>query len=107
MYHITASFKVPADQHEEFVDATLADARESLANESGTLRFELIKDLHDERVFYLNEAYADEAAFAAHCSGPYYEKFQEMTRRLGLKATDLIKGTRIVDRVHAPQPAQP
>ncbi|MGH3165302.1 MAG: putative quinol monooxygenase [Trebonia sp.] len=49
--------------------------RDSLANEPGSLRFEVLGDESDPDVFYLNESYADAEAFNAHASGPYFGAF--------------------------------
>jgi len=49
MYAIAVSFDIPAERHQEFIDAALEDGRDSAANEPGTLRFELVKDAASPR----------------------------------------------------------
>lgn len=109
MYHVVAIFDVPAERHEDFVAAALADGRDSLANETGTQRFELIRvhAAEDEATanhFCLNEAYEDEAAFIDHMNGPYYKRFADFIGDFAAELTDdlPIKGTRIedMDRTH-------
>jgi (4S)-4-hydroxy-5-phosphonooxypentane-2,3-dione isomerase len=95
VYHVAASFEIPSEHHQEFIDAALEDGRKSAANERGTLRFEVIKDSERPNLFYLSEAYRDEAAFKAHCAGPYFQRFFEIIRGFLVKETPLIKGTRI------------
>ena len=95
MYVIAVSFDVPAEYRQTFIDAALEDGRESAANEPGTLRFELIKDPERPDRFYLNEAYVDEAAFDAHCEGPYFRKFFEAIGDFAEGPTWLIRGTRV------------
>ena len=55
----------------ESVDAYLAavvefDARGSVGNEPGCLRFDVLRDEADPTRVYLYEVYADKAAFEAH-----------------------------------------
>lgn len=75
MYHIAVSWDVQPERVADFVAAALKDGRESGAAEPGTLRFELIADPENPHRFYLNEAYADEAAFHAHAEGRYFKEF--------------------------------
>jgi autoinducer 2-degrading protein len=99
MYHLVATFDVPPVRHQEFIAAALEDGRDSLANEPGTRRFELIKDEETANRFCLNEAYSDEAAFHVHKNGPYYKRFFDVVGTFAKEAKDHlpIKGTRIVD----------
>ncbi len=75
MYHIAVSWDVQPERVPEFVAAALKDGREAGAAEEGTLRFELIADPENPNRFYLNEAYADEAAFNTHAEGQYFKDF--------------------------------
>ena len=97
MYHIAVSFDVPPERRQEFIDAALADGRDSAANEPGTLRFELIADGSDPNRFYLDEAYVDEAAFDVHADGPHIKKFFETIGDFADGPTWLIKGTCVED----------
>ncbi|MER5762132.1 putative quinol monooxygenase [Streptomyces sp. NPDC002082] len=95
MYHIAVSFDVPAERREQFVAAALADGRDSLADEPGTRRFELIEDAQDPNRFYLNEAYTDEAAFDAHCAGEHFARFFAVIEEFARGPVWLIRGTRV------------
>ncbi len=75
MYHIAVSWDVQPERVKEFIAAALKDGRDAGAAEPGTLRFELIADPDDQNRFYLNEAYADEAAFNAHAEGEFFKEF--------------------------------
>ncbi len=96
MYHIAVAWDVAPEHRDDFIAASLLDGRESGANEPGTLRFELIADPENVNRFYLNEAYADKAAFEAHGAGQY---FKDYFAEVGPYATItwLFKGTTIVD----------
>jgi autoinducer 2-degrading protein len=104
MYHIAVYFDVPAERQREFIDAALEDGRESGANEPGTKRFELIKDEDDPDRFYLNEAYADKAAFDVHAAGPYFKKFFDIIGGFAEGPTWLIKGDRVEDPEASQEP---
>ncbi|MET8284661.1 antibiotic biosynthesis monooxygenase [Streptomyces sp. NPDC005132] len=75
MYQLLVSFTVQPDHRDDFVRAARRTARDSLANEPGSHRFEVIADEEDSDVLYLNEVYADVDAFDAHATGPYFAAF--------------------------------
>ncbi|WP_083974037.1 putative quinol monooxygenase [Herbidospora daliensis] len=75
MYQFVVSFTVRPEHRDDFVRAARKTARDSLANEPGSRRFEVIADDTNPDVFYLNEVYADAAAFDAHAAGPYFGAF--------------------------------
>jgi (4S)-4-hydroxy-5-phosphonooxypentane-2,3-dione isomerase len=75
MYQLSSYFDVPSERIQDFIDAALEDGRDSLANERGTKRFELIQDEDKPNRFYLDEAYDDRAAFEEHTNGPFYKRF--------------------------------
>lgn len=75
MYQFLVSFTVPPQRRDDFVRAARKAARDSLANEPGSQRFEVIADEEDPNVFYLNEVYTDADAFTAHANGPYFAAF--------------------------------
>jgi quinol monooxygenase YgiN len=75
MYQFVVSFTVQPDHRDDFVKIAQKTGRDSLANEPGSLRFEVLADESDPGVFYLDEAYADVEAFNAHASGPYFGAF--------------------------------
>src|ERR1700749_1917906 len=75
MYQFLVSFTVQPEHRDDFVRAARKTARDSLANEPGARRFEVIADERDPDVFYLNEVYADADAFSAHAGGPYFGAF--------------------------------
>jgi autoinducer 2-degrading protein len=63
--------RVRPERVEDFLAATLANARESLA-EPGVLRFDVIQDQADPTHMVLTEVYRDEQAPAAHKLTPHY-----------------------------------
>jgi (4S)-4-hydroxy-5-phosphonooxypentane-2,3-dione isomerase len=75
VYHIVVAWDVQRERQDDFVAAALLDGREADPAEPGTLRFELIADPENQNRFYLNEGYADEAAFQVHADGRYFKDF--------------------------------
>jgi autoinducer 2-degrading protein len=68
--------RVRAGQVEEFLAATLANARASLA-EPGVLRFDVIQDQADPAHVVLTEVYRDEQAPAAHKLTAHYAAWRD------------------------------
>ena len=61
---------------EDFLAATVVNARESLA-EPGVLRFDVIQDQADPAHVVLTEVYGDEQAPAAHKLTPHYAAWRD------------------------------
>jgi autoinducer 2-degrading protein len=65
------------DEHVgEFIHATLENHLAS-RGEPGNLRFDVLRDRNDPALFILYEAYATEAAAAAHKKTAHYQKWCE------------------------------
>lgn len=108
MYEIAVSFTVQSDRRDDFIDIALRTGRDSLANEPGTQRFELLVDEADPNRFYLSEGYADEDAFKAHAGGPYFGAFFTEASSYADGPTWLIKGNRVEgNRRHDPATSAP
>ncbi|MFD4668186.1 putative quinol monooxygenase [Lentzea sp. NPDC058450] len=93
MYQFLVSFTVQPEHREDFVKVARRTAEDSLANEPGSLRFEVIADEEDADVFYLNEVYADVEAFQAHAVGPYFGAFFAEASAYAEGPKWLMKGT--------------
>ena len=66
MYVIIAPIQIKHDFKAEFIEAMILDAKGSVENEPGCLRFDIIQDAdHSDRI-WLYEVYKDEAAFKEH-----------------------------------------
>ncbi len=68
--------RVRPERVEEFLAATVVNARESLA-EPGVLRFDVIQDQADQTHVVLTEVYRDEQAPAAHKLTPHYAAWRD------------------------------
>ncbi len=80
MYVIIATIQIQADHKDAFIEAVVEDARSSVNNEPGCLRFDVIQDANDPNRIWLYEVYRDEAAFQAHLQAPHLLKFRETTQ---------------------------
>ena len=92
MYQFVVSFTVQPQHREDFVRAAQRSARDSLANEPGAKRFEVITDEENPDLLYLNEVYADVEAFNAHAAGPYFGAFFAEATTYAEGPTWLMKG---------------
>ena len=68
--------RVRPERVADFLAATLANARESLA-EPGVLRFDVIQDQADPAHVVLTEVYRDEQAPTAHKLTPHYAAWRD------------------------------
>lgn len=82
MLTVLVDLTVREDRLDEFLAGIRANARASLQDEPGCLRFDVHRDRDDPRRFLLYELYTDEDAFyLAHRSTPHYQAWQAVARR--------------------------
>lgn len=77
MFVVSVIFDVEPDAADRFRRALLANARTSLAEEPGCLRFDVAEDNNAAR-FVLWEIYTDKAAFDAHCASQHFDAFDRI-----------------------------
>jgi (4S)-4-hydroxy-5-phosphonooxypentane-2,3-dione isomerase len=95
MYQLLVSFTVQPEHRDDFVRVAEKTGRDSLANEPGSDRFEVIADEESPNLFYLNEVYADIDAFNAHVNGPYFAAFFTEANTYAEGPTWLMRGNLI------------
>ena len=78
MISIFVSIKVNPGYRDRFIEATLDDARGSVADEPGCFRFDVLQDDSDPNLTHLYEVYANEAALEAHRQAPHYETWRSI-----------------------------
>ncbi|ARJ06828.1 antibiotic biosynthesis monooxygenase [Cnuibacter physcomitrellae] len=79
MYTVFVRLQIALEKRDEFVAGIRANARASLADEPGCLRFDVHQDATDPTTFYFYEIYVDEAAFeTAHRAAPHYARWREV-----------------------------
>ncbi|WP_328616823.1 antibiotic biosynthesis monooxygenase [Amycolatopsis sp. NBC_00355] len=101
MYQFLVSFTVRPEHRDDFVRAAGRTARDSLAHEPGSHRFEVIVDAENPDVFYLNEVYADLEAFETHAGGPYFGAFFAEASAYAEGPTWLMRGNLVGDNATA------
>ena len=75
MIAIFVSIKVKRGFRDQFVEATLGDARGSVENEPGCFRFDVLEDNSDPDLVHLYEIYRDQVAIDAHRMMPHYTEW--------------------------------
>lgn len=75
MYVVIVDFEIVPGCEAQFRAAILANARDSLANESGCRQFDVCTSPDDPARIFLYEIYADKAAFDAHLVTPHFVEF--------------------------------
>ncbi len=75
MYVILAPIEIKPGFKDRFVEEMLGDARGSVNNEPGCLRFDVIQDSDNPDKIWLYEVYKDEAAFQEHEKAPHFIKW--------------------------------
>lgn len=81
MYVILSPVQIKRDHREEFIQAIIEDARDSVEKEPDCLRFDVIQDsAHMDRI-WLYEVYTDEAAFKRHLETPHLKKLSSIMDR--------------------------
>ena len=90
--------RVRPERVEDFLAATLANARESLA-EPGVLRFDVIQDQADPEHVVLTEVYRDDDASAAHKATAHYAVWRD-------SVADMMAGPRASTRFSAVFPGR-
>src|SRR5215510_3530319 len=77
MRALMVTIKIKAGHRDAFMEAMLSDARGSVHDELGCLRFDVLQDVKDPNTIYLYEVYRDEAAMEAHRQAPHFVKWRE------------------------------
>ena len=80
MYMIVAPIQIKDGYRARFIKEMLEDAKGSVDNEPGCLRFEVIQDGKDPNRIWLVEAYKDAAAFKTHQTMPHYTKWRDAVK---------------------------
>ena len=79
MYVIIAPIQIKEGYKDRFIEEMIGDAKGSVNDEPGCLRFDVIQDAEDENRIWLYEVYKDEDAFHAHTQAPHFIKWRDAT----------------------------
>ena len=82
MLTVLVNLTVRPERVEEFLDGIRTNARASLRDEPGCLRFDVHRDAEDPHRFVLYEIYASADAFyVEHRHAPHYAAWREVAAR--------------------------
>jgi len=76
MLALLVSVKIKPAMREQFLKAIEDDARCSVRDEPGCLRFDVLQDNSDPNKFFFYEVYRDETAFKAHQASAHYPRWR-------------------------------
>jgi quinol monooxygenase YgiN len=79
---IVAEFEVRPDAIDAFLEAAIADASASVANEPGCRQFDVTRSNEDPNRVLLYEVYDSVAAFDAHLKMPHLATFRDQIEPL-------------------------
>jgi quinol monooxygenase YgiN len=80
MYVLVVTIDIKAGFKERFVEAILEDARGSVTNEPGCVRFDVIQDEERPDRIYLYEVYTSKTAFDAHTQTPHFLRWRDTVK---------------------------
>lgn len=80
MQALVVTIQIKPGYKDAFMEAMLDDARGSVQDEPGCLRFDVLQDSEDPDRLHLYEVYRDQAAIEAHRAAPHYVKWRETTK---------------------------
>lgn len=79
MYVVTVVFEVKPEAVEDFREAVLRHAKNSLEKEEGCQRFDVCIDESQPNAVFLFEVYTDQAAFDFHRGSDHLKNFGEIS----------------------------
>lgn len=88
MYTVFVRLQIQPGSVDEFTAGIQANARATLRDEPGCLRFDVHQDLAMPTTFYLYEIYTNREAFeVAHRQAPHYARWREVVARCVVPGT--------------------
>ena len=82
MYILMVRLKIKKDKVQQFIEASIGDAKGSVVNEPGCRRFDIIQDNTDPTNFAFCEIYNSKLDFDAHTTYPHFEKWRDTTKEM-------------------------
>jgi (4S)-4-hydroxy-5-phosphonooxypentane-2,3-dione isomerase len=88
-FAIVATFEIAPGRMDDFLLLLLAHRDRCLKDESGTLRFEVLRPRNEENGVLLYEVYSDDAAFKVHWEGAHVARMRAETAGMVIKLTGI------------------
>lgn len=95
MYVLMVTLHVQPEHRAAFLESMLDDARGSVLDEPGCLRFDVLQDAKDPNTLYLYEAYRDEQAFQAHLQAPHFLRWRDTVKDWYAAPSQVVSSTSI------------
>ncbi len=80
MYGLIVTINIKPGFKDQFMEALMEDARGSVNNEPGCLRFDVLDDSEEPNRIYLMEEYRDEPAFQSHTQQAHMTKWRDTVK---------------------------
>lgn len=96
-FAVTVTFRLDPDRMDDFLPLLRDNARASVAEEPGCLRFDVCRPEGTEDEVFLYELYRDRAAFEEHLASAHFREFDAATR-------DMVAGKRVTFLAAEPNP---
>ena len=95
MYALLVTIRIQPEHRAAFIESMLDDARGSVQDEPGCLRFDVLTDASDPNTIYLYEVYRDRDAFEAHTRQPHYLRWRDTVKDWYAAPTQVVTCTPI------------
>jgi len=95
VYVLLVTIRIQPGHRDAFMEAMLDDARGSVADEPGCLRFDVLQDSKDANTIYLYEAYRDREAFDAHLQAPHFIRWRDAVKDWYAAPSQVVNGTSV------------
>jgi autoinducer 2-degrading protein len=98
MYVVCVTVHVVPEHMQDFIHATLENARQSRLTETGNVRFDVLQAEADPTQFFLYEVYREKEDFTRHQQAPHYLRWKETVApwmavpRQGVRHVSLFPG---------------
>ncbi len=95
MRTLIVRIQIKPEYRDQFLASMLDDARGSVRDEPGCLRFDVVQDEADPNRIWLYEVYRDQAAFEEHLKAPHYVKWRDTVKDWYAQPNETARGTNI------------
>jgi len=88
MYMVFVTLEIDVERREEFLAGIRANARATLRDEPGCLRFDIHRSIENPARYHFYELYRDREAFEiAHKAAPHYADWRRVVERCVMPGT--------------------
>ena len=96
MITLVVRIEIKPGYRRQFMESMLDDARHSIQDEPGCLRFDVLEDHEDSDRIFLYEVYEDNAALEAHGQTPHFLRWKETVKDWFASETLVYRATPVL-----------